>query len=129
MGIFKKGTKPYGIFNYKCPRCHEGDLFKKPFDFGTAFKMKDACENCGQTYMPAPGFYYGSMFISYGLVGIFCFVFVGFAMFGLNMSVNAAFGLLIVVLLLLYVTIFRFSRSLWLNLMVKFNPKNMSVKK
>jgi len=92
MGIFKKGTKPYGIFKYKCPRCHEGDLFKKPFDFRTAFKMKDA-------------------------------------MFGLNMSVNAAFGLLIVVLLLLYVTIFRFSRSLWLNLMVKFNPKNMSVKK
>jgi len=123
MGILKKGTKLFGIWNYKCPRCHEGDLFKVPFDFGTAFKMPDKCPNCAQTYMPEPGFYYGAMFISYIMTGFFCLGFVGLLILGFDFSINGAFIILMIVMALLFVTVFRISRSIWINLMVKYNPQ------
>lgn len=123
MGIFKKGSMAYGIFNFKCPRCHEGTQYPQPFNFGAAFKMKDNCSHCQQTYLPEPGFYYGSMFISYIMTSFFCIVFVSIAMFGFGMGVNQAFGWLIFVLIILFVYIFRISRSLWLCFNVKYDGK------
>jgi len=79
MGIFKKGQKGYSIFNFKCPRCHEGDLFEtETFSFQKSFDMHDKCPHCNLNYMPEPGFYYGAMFISYIFMGFFC---IGFVMF------------------------------------------------
>ncbi|MEL6924222.1 MAG: DUF983 domain-containing protein, partial [Bacteroidota bacterium] len=85
------------IWNMKCPRCRQGDLFSHGA-FGSKFtEMPERCPNCGQNYMPEPGFYYGAMFISYIWTGWFCLFFVGGGIWLLDMSVNGAFILLIIV--------------------------------
>ena len=121
MGLFKKGTKLYGIFNMKCARCHEGDLFETPtFSFSKPFEMKERCPVCGQNYMPEPGFYYGAMFISYIFTGFFCLGFVGFCILVLGLDVNTSFFWLLFVCTILFVWIFRMARSVWFNLMVGY---------
>ncbi len=112
----------YAIFNMKCPRCHQGDLFSTPtFSFRKSFDMPERCDKCGQNYMPEPGFYYGSMFISYIFTGFFCLGFVLFFHWGLGWSTGASFGLLIAIGAILFVFIFRFARSIWINLIIKFD--------
>ena len=82
--------------------------------------MKDKCDHCNQTYMPAPGFYYGSMFLSYGMVAWFCIGFIILLHWVLDWGLEASFAVLIFILAVLYGWIFRFSRSLWLSLNVKY---------
>lgn len=40
----------------------EGTLFSTKF-----MKMNEKCFCCGQSFMPEPGYYFGAMFVSYGL--------------------------------------------------------------
>lgn len=84
--------------------------------------MPDKCPHCAQPYMPEPGFYYGAMFVSYIFMGWFCLLFLMFFHWVLDWSLTASFGLLVAVCLFLYVLIFRLARSVWINLMVKYDP-------
>lgn len=54
------------LIKYKCPCCEEGDIYgeKKYFGFG---KMHEKCDLCGHVYEKEPGFFYGAMYVSYGL--------------------------------------------------------------
>lgn len=124
MSLLNKGSKLYSMLYMKCPRCHEGDLFDTgSFSFHKPFDMKTNCPNCGQKYTPEPGFYYGAMFVSYILYGWFSLFVVGTCVWVLGMSVNASFGVLIAISLILFVWVFRISRSIWLSLMVKYQPE------
>lgn len=123
MEILKKGTRSYSIFMMKCPKCQQGDLFQTPtFSFQKPFEMPEKCNHCGQSYMPAPGFYYGSMFISYIIMGWFCLGFIAFFHWYLGWSTEASFALLILVYAILFVWIFRFARSAWIGLNVRYDP-------
>lgn len=74
MAGIKKGTKCYSIFHMKCPRCHEGDFFvSRPYDLSKAGDIHKNCAVCGLKYAKEPGFYYGAMYVSYGL-GVAMFV-------------------------------------------------------
>ena len=75
-----------------------------------------------QKFFPEPGFYYGSMFISYIFTGWFSIAFVLLLHWIFKWSTAASFAALIAVLALFFVYIFRLSRSIWLNLMVKADP-------
>ncbi|MFM7153218.1 MAG: DUF983 domain-containing protein, partial [Bacteroidota bacterium] len=66
MSIFHPGSKIYSITQLKCPRCHEGDTFETgSWSFKKSFDMYQRCPKCDLDYFPEPGYYYGSMFISY----------------------------------------------------------------
>lgn len=119
-----KGNKSYSIFNLKCPRCHEGDLFKtETFSFKEPFEMHDRCPHCDLNYMPEPGFYYGAMFISYIFIGWFSIGFVAFLRWVVGWSINASFALLIAICAIFFVWLFRMARSIWININVKYDPK------
>ena len=120
--MFNKDSKAYAIFNFKCPRCHEGDLFEKPLGLSNALKMPKRCDHCDQKFEPEPGFYYGAMFISYILLGWFCLAFVGLCILVFKLSVTVSFALLIAVVALGFLWNLRFTRSLYINLMVKYDP-------
>jgi len=123
MALFKKGTKAYGIFHMKCPRCNEGDLFDTPtFSFKKPFDMPERCPVCNQKYEPEPGFYYGAMFVSYIIYGWFCIGFIALLHWVLDWSIAMSFGALILLSIILFVWLFRFSRAIWLNLMVRYDP-------
>ncbi|MBK8567877.1 MAG: DUF983 domain-containing protein [Saprospiraceae bacterium] len=127
--MFKKGTKAYSIFNMKCPRCHEGDLFPTgSFSFNKPFDMPETCPKCGQKYFLGPGFYYGAMFISYIITGFFCLFVVGGLILFAGLSINAAFMVLLVVIAILFVWFFRISRAIWININVRYNANALSDK-
>lgn len=111
------------IYTYKCPKCRRGDLFVKPFNPLNPLNMPYQCEVCGQKTMPSPGFYYGSMFISYIITG---FPYLGL-MFSLiyffSFSVYQAFGVLILFAALTYFKAARISRSIWIHTMVSYDKE------
>lgn len=128
MGLFGKGSKWYSITQFKCPKCHEGDLFEThSFEFKEPFEMPEACPNCGFNYLPEPGFYYGAMFISYIFSGWFCIGFVLFFHWVLGWSTAASFALLIALIAIGFVWFFRFSRAVWLNIIFKYDPNRRKI--
>ena len=66
--MIKKGTKLYSILKFKCPHCHEGGFFKAhPYNISKAGDIYDKCPVCNNKNSKEPGFYYGAMYVSYGL--------------------------------------------------------------
>ena len=124
--MFKKGTKLYSIFKAKCPRCHEGDFFKHGVSYHPTkiSKLHEQCSNCGLKYMLEPSFYYGAMYINYGITVALCVV--GFVVFNLflDLSFIKTFIGIILSLLVLAPLNIRLSRILWINMFVNYKSKN-----
>lgn len=85
--------------------------------------MKDRCDHCNQNFMPEPGFYYGAMFISYIFMGWFCLGFIALFHWVLGWSTAASFALLLSFCAVIFVYVFRASRSAWIHFNVKYDPK------
>ena len=50
----------------RCPRCHQGQLFTySALNISKFARMPAECPVCGQTFEPEPGFYFGSMYITF----------------------------------------------------------------
>ena len=116
-------SKLKNILNYTCPRCRRSKFFVEPFEFSNPVNMKHSCEVCQQRFEPEPGFYFGAMFISYIVSG---WAYIGIALtlvFAFGWSVEAAMGVVIAVAIITFFKLLRLSRSLWLHLMVKYDPK------
>ncbi len=106
---------------YKCPRCQKGDLFSKPMKWGNPVDMPISCPDCGQLFEPDPGFYYGSMFVSYIISAFVYLAIMAVCIIYFGLSLNVSFLILLVLAALSYVFLIRFSRSLWINLMVRYD--------
>jgi uncharacterized protein (DUF983 family) len=109
------------IFNYKCPRCGQGRIYKEPFNFKKPLEMPEKCEVCALPMLPEPGYYYGAMFLSYIVTGWLYLAVIGFCMLVLKMSVEQSFLVLLVFVALTYFRTARMARALWLNIMVKYD--------
>lgn len=57
------------ILNNDCPNCYKGKVFRdKSFFFSVGFpKMNEYCSHCNNKFEKEPGYFFGSMFVSYGL--------------------------------------------------------------
>lgn len=116
------------VVKLKCPNCGEGDLFcnKNVYKYQGFFEMPKECPNCKQDFQIEPGFYYGAMYISYGLtIAVTVAVFVVMSI----LNVFSIVGFLITDVITLIITlpyIFKVSRSFWLSLVAKpkHNPKH-----
>lgn len=100
----------------RCPRCHQGKLFSHSALHLLRFaEMPAQCPVCGQSYEPEPGFYFGSMFITYGfnVATVLGLGAVLYFLFG-NPDVWVYVLVVTVVALLLAPLIFRYSRALML---------------
>ncbi|MEM6394966.1 MAG: DUF983 domain-containing protein [Bacteroidota bacterium] len=110
------------MIGHKCAVCRQGDMFPTgAYSFDRPFTMNERCPKCNANLEPEPGFYYGAMFVSYVLL---VFPLLGLTMFLkwiLGWSIEASFALIIGLGLLILVWWFRFSRAVWLNLMVKYD--------
>jgi len=123
--MLKKGTKIYSILNFKCPKCHEGDFFveKSHLKLNKVTRIHENCPNCNLKYMMEPSFFFGAMFVAYGLtVGLSVAVFVVSNLF-LNLNLLQTFGSIIVVLLLTAPINLRISRIIWINIFVSYSKK------
>lgn len=114
-------NKVKSVVTLKCPRCGKGELFnnKNVYKYKGFFDMPKECKVCKQDFVVEPGFYYGAMYISYGLtIAVTVVVFVIMSI----LDVFSIVGFLIADVLTLIFTlpyIFKVSRAFWLALIVK----------
>lgn len=128
--MFKKGSKLYSILFNKCPKCHEGDFMKEKniFKLHKAFDMNETCSNCGLKYTMEPSFFYGAMYVNYGLtvgVGIVTFA-IATLFFDLNF-LQTFIPIVIMLLLTAPITI-RLSRIIWINIFVNYDSNAKNIK-
>lgn len=98
-------------------------MFEKSLNFKQPLKMNKQCSVCGQRMEPEVGFYYGAMFISYVFIGILCLAIVGTLVFIFKLPVEISFAILLLFLALIFMWNLRFSRSVWIHLVVKYDPR------
>lgn len=85
--------------------------------------MNKNCPTCNQRFEPEPGFYFGAMFISYIFLAFFSLGITGLLVFYFHFSVDIAFAILIAILAIMFIWNLRFSRSIWIHLMIKYDKK------
>lgn len=110
------------MWQYKCPKCRQGDIFIKPLVLLKPLDMPKSCEYCGQVTEPEPGFYYGAMFLSYIFSGWYLLLPALLLVFYFKWTLGAAMSLIILIAILSYLRILRSARSLWLHMMIKHDP-------
>ena len=121
--MLKKGSKLNSILTGTCPRCQEENMYldKNPYHLKNIYKMHDNCSHCGLHYQIEPSFFYGAMYVSYGLtvmIGIATFI-VSKVLLGLEL--NQSFIAIIVTLIVLMPITARLARNIYINMFVSFD--------
>lgn len=123
--MFKRGSKLNSIITGSCPKCQKESMYedKNPLHLSKVLKMNENCSHCGFKYQIEPSFFYGAMYVSYGLnvaVGIAAFI-VSFVFFG--STIEQSFIAIILTLVVLFPFVLRLSRNLYINMFVSYDPK------
>ena len=128
--MIKKGSKLFSIIKGKCPRCHDGEFFKfnVTLNPNKVTQLHDNCPNCNLKYMMEPSFFFGAMYVNYGLaVALFIGVFIiAKVLFGL--SILHSFIAIVIISLLLTPFTLRLSRIIWINIFVGYDTNAASKK-
>lgn len=123
-----KGTKLYSILFQKCPRCHQGELFEErnPYRIGKLFDMPHQCAKCGQIYQLEPSFFYGAMYVNYGLtVAIAIGIYVAMWTVRVSWELNDYLIGIITGIIALAPLTFRLGRAIWINMFIKYDPTSI----
>lgn len=125
LQMLKKGSKLNSILTGSCPKCQNESMYsdKNPLHLTKVLKMNDHCSHCGLKYQIEPSFFYGAMYVSYGLnvaLGIAAFI-VSFVFFGA--SIEQSFLAIVITLIVLFPFVLRLSRNLYINMFVSYDPK------
>ena len=121
--MFGKGSKIYAMITGCCPKCHEESMYlnANPFNVLKIYAMHETCSNCKQIYKIEPSFFFGAMFVSYGLgvlIGIITFL---VSHFVFQANLKTAFISIVVALILSNTLIMRMSRNIWINIFIHFD--------
>ncbi len=120
-----KGLKINSILTGSCPRCQKESMYsdKNLLHLSKLLKMNENCSSCGLKYQIEPSFFYGAMYVSYGLnVAIMAVVFL-VCFFGFNAKFTTIFFNMILTLIVLTPLILRLSRNIYINLFIDFDKK------
>ena len=98
-----------------------------PYALSKIFKMKERCSHCGLKYKIEPSFFYGAMYVSYGVGIAFAVAAFVISFLFLGASLPTAFIAIVGTLVVFMPVIIRLSRNIWINFFVKYDPS--SVKK
>lgn len=121
--MIKKGTKLYSILNGSCPKCHEESMYitKNAYVLSDTLKMHEQCSHCAFKYRIEPSFFYGSMYVSYGVGIAFAVAAFVISHLLLGASLMVAFISIIGTLVVFSPIIMRLSRNIWINLFVHYD--------
>ncbi|MEP2935968.1 MAG: DUF983 domain-containing protein [Gilvibacter sp.] len=118
-----KGSKLYSIITGSCPVCHSESIYAngKLYAPSQTLKMKERCGHCNTKYKIEPSFFYGAMYVSYGVgvaiavaVFIIAYYFLGLDRFQSFLAIAASMVILLPVIL-------RLSRNIWINFFFKYD--------
>lgn len=118
-------SKLRSILQMKCPRCEEGEFFvSSPYDLKNAGKTHLKCPKCDLDFRREPGFYFGALYVSYGLgVAIFVTIYLSFTLFLPSLSVWWPILLIAITSFLLGPYLYALSKVIWIHFFVKSEIK------
>ena len=121
--MLKKGSKLNSILTGSCPKCHEESMYldQNPYNLGNIYKMHEKCSHCGTRYSIEPSFFYGAMYVSYGLgvaLSVASFI-VSYVFFGSTLITS--FIAIVATLVFLMPVIMRIARNIWINMFISFD--------
>ncbi|MEW5674980.1 DUF983 domain-containing protein [Flavobacterium enshiense] len=121
--MLKKGSKLNSILTGSCPKCQEESMYldNNPYNMGSIFKMHETCSHCGTRYKIEPSFFYGAMYVSYGVgiaFGVAAFI-ISYLFIGTNLK--TAFIAIIATLIVFMPVIMRLSRNIWINIFINYD--------
>lgn len=121
-----KGTKLYSIFTGKCPQCHHESMYETgyTYKFSKIINMNEKCSNCGLKYQIEPSFFFGAMYVNYGVSVAFAVATFVIVKLLLNFSIEQTILAIIIINLIFYPFILRISRNIWINFFVKYKEKS-----
>ncbi len=117
-------SKIKSITTNTCPKCHQGAFFQanNAYNLSKFDKMNSQCSVCHEDFERETGFYYGAMYVSYGLTvgfGLILFVITHFLLHINDLDFIWIFPIVIILLTPLF---YRYARLLWINLFVSYDP-------
>jgi uncharacterized protein (DUF983 family) len=95
---------------------------KNPLHLGKVLKMNENCSHCGLKYQIEPSFFYGAMYVSYGLnvaVGVAAFI-ISNVFIGLDL-VNS-FIAIISTIVVAFPFVVRWARNIYINMFISYDP-------
>ncbi|WP_445453944.1 DUF983 domain-containing protein [Flavobacterium sp. 25HG05S-40] len=121
--MLKKGSKLNSILTGTCPRCQEESMYKdkNPYHLKNIYDMHENCSHCGLHYQIEPSFFYGAMYVSYGLtvaIGVAVFI---IAKVFLGLVLFHSFIAIILALLVFMPITARLARNIYINMFVSFD--------
>ena len=120
----KAANTLFALVTLKCPRCHKGNMFSysNMYVWKTSHLMPEKCTCCEQLMEPETGFYYGAMYLSYGLyVALFVPSFLITVLLDLPYLEFLISFIVLIVLISPY--IFRLSRACYLYMFVSYDAE------
>ena len=122
--MLKKGSKLNSILTGSCPKCQEESMYveKNPYHLSKLYDMHKTCSHCGLQYQIEPSFFYGAMYVSYGLgiaFGVAAFIITYFFVGEKDLVNN--FIAIIITLIVFMPVIMRLSRNIWINLFMSYD--------
>ncbi len=124
LQMLKKGNKLNSILTGSCPKCQSESMYKHKNVYNKVFsalEMNEKCSHCGTYYKIEPSFFYGAMYVSYGLSIAF-----GFAAFTVSYGIfsstlTTSFIAIVLTLVFTFPIIVRLSRNIWINMFFSFD--------
>ncbi len=112
------------LLKMNCPRCRRGKVFKNqnPYNLRHVGEMHDLCPNCNLNFRPEPGFYFGGAVISYPLMilwNVIALIFYYLLTGNIFDHPILLMSILAFVTLLAAPVVFRYSRIIFLYILVK----------
>ena len=129
MRLLSKGSKLYSILFNKCPKCHIGRFWatNNPFR-NMLFSTKNSCqtcENCSLPYELEPGFWYGSMYVSYAIsVAVMLIFWTLTNLFYPLINVFNEILIIVLAITLISPINYHISRLIWINFFIKYTSSD-----
>ncbi|NQX86173.1 MAG: DUF983 domain-containing protein [Flavobacteriaceae bacterium] len=121
--MLKKGNKLYSILKGACPKCHNESMYLNPnaFVLSQTLKMHEHCSHCDTKYKIEPSFFYGSMYVSYGVGVAFAVAAFVIAYIFIGTNLKTAFIAIVGTMVVFFPIIMRLSRNIWINFFIQYD--------
>jgi uncharacterized protein (DUF983 family) len=125
LQMLKKGSKLYSILTGSCPKCHNESMYevKNPYKMASTLKMNETCSHCGTRYKIEPSFFYGAMYVSYGVGIAFAVAAFIISRYFIGTELLTSFFVIMGTLIGFMPVIMRLSRNIWINFFMSYDKK------
>ncbi len=126
--IIKKGNKLYSIIYNRCPRCQSEKFWPRNNPYKNILVNNGGdlgcCKNCNLEYEIEPGFWYGAMYVSYGL-NVFIAISSWLIIYVFNKEIDTFIQISIIsfLLIILFPVVYFLSRLIWINIFISYYNK------